>query len=136
MNGSLTLCLEVIFWFALFVVFYTYLGYGIVLYILVKLKELFVKPVKYSLPASNDELPEVTLFITAFNEEDVVDEKMENSLELDYPADKLRIVWVTDGSDDGTNERLQTRWAGNGNGALPTATARQDGCHDTRHDTG
>ena len=127
MNGSLTLCLEVIFWFALFVVFYTYLGYGIVLYILVKLKELFVKPVKYPLPASNDELPEVTLFITAFNEEDVVDEKMENSLELDYPADKLRIVWVTDGSDDGTNE---------GNGALPTATARQDGCHDTRHDTG
>lgn len=112
MNGSLTLCLEVIFWFALFVVFYTYLGYGIVLYILVKLKELFVKPVKYSLPASNDELPEVTLFITAFNEEDVVDEKMENSLDLDYPADKLRIVWVTDGSDDGTNERLQTRWAG------------------------
>ena len=94
MNGSLTLCLEVIFWFALFVVFYTYLGYGIVLYILVKLKELFVKPVKYPLPASNDELPEVTLFITAFNEEDVVDEKMENSLELDYPADKLRIVWV------------------------------------------
>ena len=41
MNGSLTLCLEVIFWFALFVVFYTYLGYGIVLYILVKLKETF-----------------------------------------------------------------------------------------------
>ena len=112
MNGSLTLCLEVIFWFALFVVFYTYLGYGIVLYILVKLKELFVKPVKYPLPASNDELPEVTLFITAFNEEDVVDEKMENSLDLDYPADKLHIVWVTDGSDDGTNERLQTRWAG------------------------
>ena len=50
MNGSLTLCLEVIFWFALFVVFYTYLGYGIVLYILVKLKELFVKPVKRVLP--------------------------------------------------------------------------------------
>ena len=125
MNGSLTLCLEVIFWFALFVVFYTYLGYGIVLYILVKLKELFVKPVKYSLPASNDELPEVTLFITAFNEEDVVDEKMENSLELDYPADKLRIVWVTDGSDDGTNERLQTRWAGKA--TVPEAISRQVG---------
>jgi cellulose synthase/poly-beta-1,6-N-acetylglucosamine synthase-like glycosyltransferase len=81
------------------------LGYGIVLYVLVKLKELFVKPVKRSLPASDADLPEVTLFITAFNEEDVVDEKMENSLELDYPADKLHIVWVTDGSDDGTNER-------------------------------
>ena len=37
---------------------------------------------------------------------------MENSLELDYPADKLHIVWVTDGSNDGTNERLKTRWQG------------------------
>ena len=109
MNETITLCLEIIFWLALFIVFYTYLGYGIVLYVLVKLKELFVKPVKRSLPASDAGLPEVTLFITAFNEEDVVDEKMENSLELDYPADKLHIVWVTDGSDDSTNERLQTR---------------------------
>ena len=109
MNATLTL--EIIFWFALFMVFYTYLGYGIVLYILVRLKELFVKPVKRVLPPDN-RLPEVTLFITAFNEEDVVDEKMENSLALDYPADKLHIVWVTDGSDDGTNDRLQTRWKG------------------------
>ena len=45
MNETMTLCLEIIFWLALFVVFYTSLGYGIVLYILVKLKELFVKPV-------------------------------------------------------------------------------------------
>ena len=79
MNETITLCLEIIFWLALFIVFYTYLGYGIVLYVLVKLKELFVKPVKRSLPASDAGLPEVTLFITAFNEEDVVDEKMENS---------------------------------------------------------
>lgn len=86
-----TLILEIIFWSALFMVFYTYLGYGIVLYALVKLKELFVKPVKRVLPPDSD-LPEVTLFITAFNEEDVVDEKMENSLALDYPADKLRIA--------------------------------------------
>lgn len=69
-----TLILEIIFWFALFMVFYTYLGYGIVLYALVKLKELFVKPEKRVLPPDSD-LPEVTLFITAFNEEDVVDER-------------------------------------------------------------
>ncbi len=118
MNEIITLCLEIIFWFALFIVFYTYLGYGIVLYVLVKLKELFVKPVKRSLPASDAGLPEVTLFITAFNEEDVIDEKMENSLELDYPADKLHIVWVTDGSNDGTNERL----AGKSDHTLPTPT--------------
>ena len=63
MNDTLTLCLEILFWFALFVVFYTYLGYGILLYILVKLKEFFVKPVRRSLPATDGELPEVTLFI-------------------------------------------------------------------------
>lgn len=111
MNETLTLCLEILFWFALFVVFYTYLGYGILLYILVKLKEFFVKPVKRQLPEREEDLPEVTLFITAFNEEDVVDEKMKNSLTLDYPADKLKIAWVTDGSNDGTNNRLQTKWA-------------------------
>lgn len=112
MNDTLTLSLEILFWFGLFIVFYTYLGYGILLYILVKIKELFTRPVKWKLPERASDLPEVTLFITAFNEEDVVDEKMGNSLELDYPKDKLRIVWVTDGSDDGTNGRLQTQWAG------------------------
>ena len=106
-----TLWIEIIFWIALFIVFYTYLGYGIVLYLLVKLKELFVKPIKRKLPEDST-LPEVTLFITAFNEEEVVDEKMKNSLELDYPEDKLHIVWVTDGSNDGTNEQLRTRWEG------------------------
>ena len=80
-----TLILEIIFWFALFMVFYTYLGYGIVLYALVKLKELFVKPVKRVLPPDSV-LPEVTLFITAFNEEDLVGEKMEDSLALAWPT--------------------------------------------------
>ncbi|MDE3253304.1 MAG: glycosyltransferase family 2 protein, partial [Bacteroidota bacterium] len=48
--------------------------------------------------------PEVTLFISAYNEKYYIDEKMKNSLALEYPANKLRIVWVTDGSDDGTPE--------------------------------
>ena len=110
MNNSLWI--EISFWTALFIVFYTYLGYGIVLCLLVKLKELFVKPVRRVLPAADRDLPEVTLFITAFNEADIVDEKMANSLELDYPVEKLLIVWVSDGSDDGTIERLRTRWEG------------------------
>lgn len=97
--------LEILFYIALFVVFYTYLGYGIVLYLLVKVKELFAKPKEKTLPA-DEQLPEVTLFITAYNEEAVVDEKMLNSLALDYPAVKKKIVWVTDGSADGTNARL------------------------------
>ncbi|MEG1660710.1 MAG: glycosyltransferase family 2 protein [Bacteroides sp.] len=106
-----TLPLEILFWSALFIVFYTYLGYGMVLFLLVKIKEALVKPVKRELPQA-EALPDVTLFITAYNEEEVVDEKMENSLALDYPAEKLHVVWVTDGTNDGTNQRLRTRWAG------------------------
>ena len=97
--------LEVLFWISLFIVFYTYIGYGILLYILVKIKQCFRKPAPRPMPA-DDALPPLTLFIAAYNEEDVVDEKMHNCLELDYPADKLRILWVTDGSNDHTNERL------------------------------
>lgn len=95
----------IIFWISLLIVFYTYIGYGILLYLLVKIKEAIHKPQTYRLPPDGA-LPEVTLFITAFNEEEVVDEKMRNCLALDYPADKLHIVWTTDGSNDGTNRKL------------------------------
>lgn len=95
--------ISILFWICLFLVFYTYIGYGIVLWVAVKVKELFSPRRVLELPET---LPEVTLFITAYNEEEVVDEKMENSLSLDYPKDKLKIVWVTDGSTDKTNEKL------------------------------
>lgn len=95
---------EWLFWIGIFIVFYTYLGYGILLYILVKIKELFKKPVNRVLPES---LPEVTLFIAAYNEEDIVQAKMYNSHALAYPSDKLKIVWITDGSNDRTNEFLK-----------------------------
>ncbi len=95
--------LETLFWCSLAIVIYTYIGYGIILYTLVKIKELFKSPLSPELP---QELPDVTLFIAAYNEEEVVDEKMENCYQLDYPKDKLNIIWVTDGSTDTTNEKL------------------------------
>ena len=96
--------IELVFWISLFVVFYTYFGYGIVLYGLVKIKELFTKPVAPLLP---DPLPEVTLFIAAYNEEEVIPKKMENCRALAYPVDNLQIVWITDGSNDRTEELLK-----------------------------
>lgn len=98
--------LEIIFWAFVALVFYTYIGYGIVLYLMVKVKELFVKQKKNSLPDEAD-LPEVTLLVAAYNEEAVVKEKMENSLALDYPVQKLHFLWVTDGSTDQTNILLE-----------------------------
>ena len=66
------LTLKILFWVCLLIVFYTYLGYGILLYIIIRVKRLFCgKPQKAVLPA-DDELPTMTLMICAYNEEDVV----------------------------------------------------------------
>lgn len=104
MQNELFTAVEWLFWISVFIVFYTYIGYGIVLYILVKIKELFKKP---SPKILSSPLPEVTLFIAAYNEQDIVRTKMENCHTLSYPADKLKIVWVTDGSNDQTNQLLK-----------------------------
>jgi cellulose synthase/poly-beta-1,6-N-acetylglucosamine synthase-like glycosyltransferase len=95
--------LTTIFWIALSIVFYTYAGYGIVLILLVKIKELFGGKVK-AVQTAHD--PDVTLLIAAYNEEEIVDSKMINTYEIDYPWEKLKIVWVTDGSNDNTNNLL------------------------------
>jgi cellulose synthase/poly-beta-1,6-N-acetylglucosamine synthase-like glycosyltransferase len=97
--------LEIIFWVLLFIVFYAYVGYGILLFILVKLKRIFKKPATHY--SENEYEPDVTLFIAAFNEKDYVEAKINNSRELDYPSNKLHQVWVTDGSDDGTPDLLK-----------------------------
>lgn len=96
-------CVEIIFWISVLIVFYTYIGYGILLYLLVRIKEFLFKPKALTLP---EELPHVTLLIAAYNEQDIVDEKMFNTLALDYPPSHFHIVWVTDGSTDHTNELL------------------------------
>ncbi|WP_298616901.1 glycosyltransferase family 2 protein [uncultured Odoribacter sp.] len=99
----LTPTLEILFWICIFLVFYTFIGYGIILYFLVKLKEAFAPaPIRYE----PGEWPEITLFIAAYNEEAIVDAKMENCFQLNYPPQKLKILWITDGSNDKTNEKL------------------------------
>lgn len=99
------LTLKIVFWVLAFIVVYTYIGYGILLYIIIKIKRL-LKPGKKTAGTDNYQ-PDVTLFISAYNEKDYVAGKMNNSLALDYPQEKLHIVWVTDGSDDGTPELLK-----------------------------
>lgn len=98
--------LKIVFWICIFLVFYTYLGYGLLLWLLVQIKRIVRgKAVKPALPA-DPALPEVTLLICAYNEQDIVKMKMENTYQLDYPKDKLHIMWVTDGTTDDTNKRL------------------------------
>lgn len=96
--------LVIIFWILAGIVVYTYIGYGIILYAIVKIRRILGLNKKKMADLSFE--PPVTLFIAAYNEKDYVAAKMKNSLELDYPKDKLTILWVTDGSDDGTNQVL------------------------------
>jgi cellulose synthase/poly-beta-1,6-N-acetylglucosamine synthase-like glycosyltransferase len=95
--------LKLLFWLTLFLIFYTYIGYGIVLYGLVLIKRL-LKPVDRSHHLVYE--PEVTLLIAAYNERDCIPLKMENTRKLNYPKNKLKVLWVTDGSDDGSPEML------------------------------
>nr|WP_320120002.1 glycosyltransferase family 2 protein [uncultured Marinifilum sp.] len=97
--------IEITFWIALFIIFYSYLGYGILLYLIIKLRRLFGLSKPYE--GNDDYEPEVTLFVAAYNEKDYVDEKVKNSKSLNYPQEKVRQVWVTDGSDDGTPDLLR-----------------------------
>jgi len=98
------LIIQIIFWSTLFIVFYTYIGYGILLFLIIKIRRIIGYP--KSLNERPHYEPEITLFIAAYNEKDFVAEKIRNSRQLEYPADKLHMVWVTDGSDDGTPELL------------------------------
>lgn len=55
---------------------------------------------------NTDYEPEVTLFVAAYNEKDYLKAKLANSEALDYPKHKVKQLWVTDGSDDGSPEVL------------------------------
>lgn len=100
--------LVIIFWICVGIVFYTYLGYGILLFVLVRIKRLVKGKTPPIEKLKNEEWPEVTLLICAYNEEDVIEDKMKNTRALDYPEGKLKVVFATDGSNDKTNELLST----------------------------
>ena len=86
-----------LFWFFVGIILYTYLGYPLLLTILNRRRS---QPRQVKVAQS--ELPSVTLLIAAYNEQDVIGEKLENCLALDYPHDRLQIVVAADGSEDRT----------------------------------
>ena len=85
-----------VFWISIAVPVYAYFGYPLVLMLLRAIIHRDVKkgPVE----------PSVSLLIPAYNEGDVIERKIQNSLALDYPADRLEIVVASDGSKDDTAE--------------------------------
>ena len=86
----------ILFWFFIAAILYTYCGYPLLVTLLARLRPI----PQYA----QGEIPSVTLLIAAYNEESVIGRKIENSLELDYPHQKLQILIAADGSDDRTVE--------------------------------
>ncbi|MFH1771984.1 MAG: glycosyltransferase family 2 protein [Candidatus Omnitrophota bacterium] len=87
--------MQIIFWLSLIILFYTYLGYPLLLWVLSK---LFSKPVN-----KGNFLPDVSLIIVGHNEGRYIKDKIDNILALDYPKEKLEIIIGSDCSDDRTN---------------------------------
>jgi len=82
-------------WLLLALILYTYFGYALVVGLAAALKRR-LRPAAALAPFE----PAVTLVVPAYNEADILDEKIANCLALDYPADKLRLLFITDGSTD------------------------------------
>ncbi len=94
---------KLLFWIFGLLIVYTYVIYTLLLLIMLAFKKAFVRKEVYS---DNFE-PEVTLFISAYNEKECIEQKLKNSFELDYPKEKIHYLWVTDGSTDGSPELLR-----------------------------
>ncbi|MDP4210995.1 MAG: glycosyltransferase family 2 protein [Bacteroidota bacterium] len=97
--------LKFLFWFSFIIIFYSYLGYGLLIYLLVRLKRWFFKSKQQQIPANFE--PGITLVICAYNEAGFMHRKIQNSLDLEYPAEKLNFIFISDGSDDQTPEIIR-----------------------------
>lgn len=92
--------LAALFWLSVTLVVYAYAGYPILIILLAR---FFAKPVSYT-----ERFPLVTFLIAAYNEETYIAQKLENTLALDYPPEKLQILVAADGSTDRTPEIVKS----------------------------
>ena len=92
---SLELVMRVCFWASTSLLFYTYVGYPLLLLTISRLRPRPIRRAEWT--------PKVTVIITAYNEERDIAAKLENTLVLDYPSDKLEIIVASDCSTDGTD---------------------------------
>ena len=86
--------MEALFWTVIAALAYTFVGYPALVFVLAQLRP---RP-----PRRGDVQPTVSVLVAAYNEEALMDRRIENCLALDYPGNRLEIVIASDGSTDGT----------------------------------
>jgi cellulose synthase/poly-beta-1,6-N-acetylglucosamine synthase-like glycosyltransferase len=102
-----------LFWLSAGAIVYTHLGYPLVLATLMRVRR---QPrerrlSKLEVTGSSPVTPTVSLIIPAYDEEEVIGEKVANALALDYPRDRLQVIVASDGSGDATAERARAAGA-------------------------
>lgn len=99
---------QIVFWVMLVLILHCYLLFPVTLPFV---SEIFKR--KKKVVTDSDELPTVSILISAYNEEAVIERKIQNILEIDYPKDKLEVLIGDDGSADRTAE-IVARYADQG----------------------
>ena len=94
------MALEFLFWTLLFLIFYVYVGYPAVIFCL---SRFIGKPVLLG-----DNLFDVSIIIAAYNEESSIAQKIEQSIDQQYPADRLEVIVNSDGSTDRTDQIVES----------------------------
>jgi poly-beta-1,6-N-acetyl-D-glucosamine synthase len=97
--------LKLVFWLSLFILFYCFIGYTVVLWLAVQVKKIILPSIQKN--NASFSLPDVTLIIAAYNEKDFIEQKIINTLSLDYPKEKIKYLFITDGSNDGTDDVIK-----------------------------
>lgn len=98
--------LQVLFWFSLFLIFYTYILFPFILQLLSGGRNAHQADAGTKVEQSRNELPFLSVLISAFNEEEVIETKIRSVMDADYPADRIEILSGSDNSSDKTNEIL------------------------------
>jgi len=93
-----------IFWVALGILVYIYVGYPCLVFILAHVRP---RPVR-----KGSNLPSVSFVVAAYNEDTAIRDKLQNTLALEYPSDRLEVIVASDGSTDRTEEIVRTEFGG------------------------
>ena len=98
---------KILFWISLILILHSYVIFPVLLILLAFIKRK--QPIIYSKP---ENLPSVSILMAAYNEEEIIEEKIQSILSSDYPLSKLNIFIGSDNSTDNTNEIIK-RYAQN-----------------------
>ena len=85
-----------IFFLSIFLIFYNYIGYAIIVFLINRFSP------KFNNKIAENYHPSVSFIVAAYNEQEIIEEKIRNSLKQVYPSSKIEFIFIADGSSDNT----------------------------------